>query len=72
MNRVTGGGAPARLWRDFMQAAHKGLPARSLLKPVGGARPPKAGENLFDRLWKSLGAGGSPATNNNSDKRGDP
>jgi len=27
---VTGGGAPARLWRDFMAAAHQGVPARPL------------------------------------------
>ncbi len=30
MGDVVGGGAPARLWRDFMQAAHQGVPARPL------------------------------------------
>ncbi|MSO85360.1 MAG: PBP1A family penicillin-binding protein [Rhodospirillales bacterium] len=30
MKNVTGGGAPARLWRDFMLEAHKGLPPRAL------------------------------------------
>jgi penicillin-binding protein 1A len=69
MNRVTGGGAPARLWRDFMQAAHQGLPARPLGKPAGKAAPSGGGTNLFDRLWKSLGAGGSNATDSD---RGDP
>lgn len=33
MKRVTGGSLPARLWRDFMQTAHAGLPARPLLPP---------------------------------------
>ena len=30
MKNVTGGGAPARLWREFMLEAHKGLPPRPL------------------------------------------
>ena len=30
MKNVTGGGAPARLWRDFMLEAHKGLEPRPL------------------------------------------
>ena len=30
MKRVTGGGLPARLWRDYMTAALKGLPPRPL------------------------------------------
>jgi len=33
MNRVTGGSFPARIWRDVMVAAHKGLPPRSLPRP---------------------------------------
>jgi len=33
MNRVTGGSFPARIWRDVMAAAHKGLPARGLPSP---------------------------------------
>jgi penicillin-binding protein 1A len=32
-NRVTGGGLPARLWHDFMLAAHAGLPPRPLNLP---------------------------------------
>ncbi len=31
MHRVTGGGAPARLWREVMLAAHQGLPRQPLL-----------------------------------------
>jgi penicillin-binding protein 1A len=30
MKKVTGGSLPARLWRDVMEAAHAGLPARQL------------------------------------------
>jgi penicillin-binding protein 1A len=30
MKNVTGGGLPARLWRDFMANALKGVPARPL------------------------------------------
>ncbi|MEE2527049.1 PBP1A family penicillin-binding protein [Hyphobacterium sp. HN65] len=33
-NDVTGGGLPARLWRDFMIAAHEDLPARLLAAPA--------------------------------------
>ncbi len=34
MKQVTGGGMPARLWRDFMAAAHQGLPPRPLNLPA--------------------------------------
>ncbi len=30
MNKVTGGGLPARIWKAFMQDAHEGLPDRGL------------------------------------------
>ena len=30
MRKVTGGGLPTRLWRDYMADAHDGVPARSL------------------------------------------
>jgi penicillin-binding protein 1A len=33
-NNVTGGGLPARIWRDFMMAAHDDLPARLLAAPA--------------------------------------
>ena len=33
-NDVTGGGLPARIWRDFMTAAHADLPARLLAAPA--------------------------------------
>jgi penicillin-binding protein 1A len=33
MKSVSGGGLPARLWRDYMLAAHQGLPSRPLPLP---------------------------------------
>ena len=36
MRGVTGGGLPARLWRDIMKAAHQGLATRPL---PAGRRP---------------------------------
>ena len=51
MNKVTGGGAPAQLWRDVMAAAHQGLSRRALpgLTP-GPPGPQKQGPGF----WKSL------------------
>ena len=40
MKNVTGGGLPAQTWKQFMQAAHSGLPPTNL--PLGGALPPVA------------------------------
>jgi penicillin-binding protein 1A len=37
---VTGGGLPARIWRDFMIAAHADLPARLLAAPAPRERSP--------------------------------
>lgn len=58
MKNVTGGGAPARLWRDFMAAAHKGLPARALpgLKtiPVQEQPPKKEGPGFWKSLFATL------------------
>ncbi len=50
MKRVTGGGLPALVWRDFMTAAHAGLPPR----PIGPPPPPRPG--LLDRLFAARGA----------------
>ncbi|MFP6705501.1 MAG: PBP1A family penicillin-binding protein [Alphaproteobacteria bacterium] len=66
MSRVTGGGAPAHLWRDFMVAAHKDLPARPLKQAKGRAPAGQRGETFFDKLWKSLGSGGSSNPRNNA------
>jgi len=38
MDGVTGGGLPARIWRDFMLASHEDLPVRPL-PPVSPAMP---------------------------------
>jgi penicillin-binding protein 1A len=46
MKGVTGGGLPARLWRDFMIEAHGDSPPRPLIP--GGT--PGAG-NFWDRLF---------------------
>ncbi|MGJ8569180.1 MAG: transglycosylase domain-containing protein [Hoeflea sp.] len=40
MKNVTGGGLPAETWKQFMQAAHSGLPPTNL--PLGGLLPPVA------------------------------
>ena len=57
MRRVTGGGAPARLWRDFMKGALKGLPVLTLDQPAGASGRPRRKQDLFDRLWQNLGGG---------------
>jgi penicillin-binding protein 1A len=59
MRRVTGGGAPARLWKDFMTRAHKGLPILALNQRRGKDRGASSTENLIDRLWRSLKSAGS-------------
>jgi len=63
MNKVTGGGLPARIWRQFMLAAHKGLPPRPLPglqpapDPIGdlvadGSRPRTARKDWSGRARK--------------------
>ena len=59
MNSVTGGGLPARLWRDFMVAAHDGLPKRPLPGLDEDGRPEKKAPDSF---WKRLLAGFKPGT----------
>ncbi len=59
MKNVTGGGPPARLWRDFMKAAHRGLSPRALpgLEPVL-ASPPEDGPKTMPQgrpgFWRNL------------------
>ncbi len=55
MDGVTGGGLPARIWHDFMTAAHRGLPARAL--PGFGTAPVASaddGEEMEDLLRRVL------------------
>ena len=54
MNHVTGGGLPARMWRDLMTAAHGGIAERPLAlstnsKPQAASKPKKD-----DGFWKKL------------------
>ncbi|MCW9034637.1 MAG: PBP1A family penicillin-binding protein [Rhodospirillales bacterium] len=51
MKKVTGGGLPARLWKDVMVAAHQGLPIRPIPSPqepkkIQPQRIPNPIENL--------------------------
>ena len=63
MRRVTGGGAPARLWKDFMTTAHKGMPVLALNLRRGKDRGSNNMENLIGRLWRSLGGAGGDGSN---------
>ena len=54
MGKVTGGGLPARLWRDFMKASHHGLASR----PLPGYRvasPPDPEQGFWSGLIARLG-----------------
>ncbi len=47
---VSGGGLPAQLWRDFMMAAHRGLPVRSLAVASPGASTSSGDPSYEPRL----------------------
>jgi penicillin-binding protein 1A len=51
MRKVTGGGLPARIWRDFMVAAHTGLPKLPLPGPKPGPEP-----GFLERLFAGVGS----------------
>lgn len=70
MKKVTGSGLPARLWREVMEAAHAGLPARPLADSWQAQIPmlelpnlpdlPKAVEEaggMLQKLLKGIGIG---------------
>ena len=64
LGRVTGGGAPARLWRSFMAGAHEGLERRPL--PGLPVRPgPRGKERPGPGFWKKLLAGLIPKVTDN-------
>ena len=44
MKQVTGGGLPARIWKNFMGDAHRGLTVNNL--PMVGIRPESPGDKL--------------------------
>jgi penicillin-binding protein 1A len=54
MKNVTGGGAPAKLWRDFMAAAHSGLAARPLPGLNFAPVPDQSPEKDNPGFWKSI------------------
>jgi len=54
MNKVTGGGAPATLWRDVMTAAHAGLPPRALPGLGISLLPKSIPEKDSPGFWQSL------------------
>lgn len=54
MNNVTGGGLPARMWRDLMISAHGGTPKKPLPKPtVTVAEKPKPVEKEA-KAWQVI------------------
>jgi penicillin-binding protein 1A len=59
MRRVTGGGAPAEIWRSFMAAALPRLQAQTI---PGGAAPSDAGDAIGNVLAGQPPAGATPAT----------
>lgn len=54
MNGVTGGGLPARMWRDFMVAAHGQTQARAFPKPGRNDEMPDAGLRPKGDFWDKL------------------
>ncbi len=55
MDKVTGGGLPAKTWKGFMAAAHGGTPPRPL-PGTGATAPPPSGreDGGGDGFWGSL------------------
>jgi len=66
MKKVTGGGLPAKAWKEFMTAAHKGL-TPSPLFGLGAYGAPEIGQPMAEAPPKSIGdiisnaLGGGPA-----------
>ena len=52
MNNITGGTAPAILWRDFMKKAHLGRAPQALTSPITNIDKNKQNKNRIDRLIK--------------------
>ncbi len=63
IRRVTGGGLPARIWRDIMEPAHAQLPVEELL----GAGQSRDTLNPIERLLSSLQIGGEEEPVRSSD-----
>ncbi|MBC8337782.1 MAG: PBP1A family penicillin-binding protein [Rhodospirillales bacterium] len=65
MNKVTGGGAPAKLWRNVMAPAHVGLPLRALPWQLPGQSPDSPstiagnkGSGFWTNLFATISGGG--------------
>ena len=56
LDGVTGGTVPARIWQDFMTAAHRGLPARPL--PVAAEPPATTEDDPMTQLVRDILADG--------------
>lgn len=67
MRGVTGGGLPARTWRNFMLAAHKGNAPREFRE-----EPPEDATTFVQRLLRSLSGGSTPAREADRDDGWDP
>ena len=59
MRRVTGGGAPAAIWKSFMSAALPRLRAQAI--PGGAAPPVENGQDVIGDILSGFGIGDSPA-----------
>jgi membrane peptidoglycan carboxypeptidase len=57
MERITGGTLPARLWRNVMLEAHRGLPARPLPGQIPVEEP-----GWFARLFQAASPAVAPTT----------
>lgn len=61
MRRVTGGGAPAEIWKTFMGSALPRLKAQAI--PGGTIEPPPPEPDAISDLLGGLGLGGEPDPN---------
>ena len=62
MKRVTGGGYPARLWRDYTRAALQGRPATALPPPPDArvsSGPSQSGSSFLDWLKRNVDSPGA-------------
>ncbi len=73
MDKVVGGGLPARIWHDFMTAALEGEPAQPLPWPGGGSEPAIAALPLEAPLGTAAAGSGaqSEAAQASADPLGD-
>lgn len=69
MNRVTGGGLPARTWAGFMRTAHQGLPVLDFGE-TGGDGAPATG-SFWNRLKRILDSGEGADTPTEENRAGD-